>query len=189
MTHPFARTILFTRNSTASTCHLFILRTNRTLDLCVGFLLTNCTMSHYIYPLLDCFLSLSYTPQKTRCWDVCLAIARALQKTRVWLSYTPRLYTYGDVIWMCSLHNVSSWCDIVTLALFCPCQRIAVQTISRPLLLFTCAKFHGIKTSCSNVTLAGNNTIACFFRQNIQGWKGETGYIELRGTSVLSWSG
>jgi len=29
--------------------HLFILRTNRALVLCAGFLLPNCTVSHYIF--------------------------------------------------------------------------------------------------------------------------------------------
>jgi len=92
---------------------------------------------------------------------------------------------------MCSLHYISSWCDIVTLAIFCAYQRTAVQISSVPLLLFTYAKFHGINTSCSKVTLAGNSAISCFYRQNI--YSGEKGGDGVHGalwqrTSVLSWS-
>jgi hypothetical protein len=92
---------------------------------------------------------------------------------------------------MCSLHNISNWCDIVILALFGACQRTAVQISSGPLLLFAYAKnFTALTRLAVKLHLL---EIALFplsiDRVFIQGRKRETGSNELCAKERLFYHG
>ena len=91
---------------------------------------------------------------------------------------------------MCRLYNISSWCDIVILALFCACQRTAVQISSGPLVLFTYEHFTALTRLAVTLYLL---EIALFpvsiDRIFIQGRKGETGSLVLCGKERLLYPG